>query len=87
MNRAIGPDGTYISAGPEVPGRTLGITAFVLSFFLQVIALILGVIALLQSRKAGVPNNFAVAAIVISAVLVATGLIVWIAWVASGGTR
>jgi len=87
MNRAIGPDGTYISAGTEVPGRTLGITAFVMSFFLQVIALILGIIALLQSRKAGVPNNFAIAAIVISAVVVTSGLIVWIAWAAFGGNR
>jgi len=87
MNRAIGPDGTYISAVPEVPGRTLGITAFVLSFFLQVIALILGIIAILQSRRAGVPNNFAVASVVISAVLIATGVIVWVAVVASGGVR
>ena len=38
------------------------------------IALILGIIALVQSRKAGVPNNFAVASIVISSVLIATGL-------------
>ena len=25
MNRAIGPDGNYISNAPEIPGRTLGI--------------------------------------------------------------
>lgn len=81
MNR-IASDGTYVPA-PDFPGRTLGITAFVLSFFLQAIALVLGIIALLQSRKAGVPNNLAIAAIVISAVLLISAAIVWIAVAAS----
>ncbi|MBZ4487270.1 DUF4190 domain-containing protein [Microbacterium sp. cx-55] len=82
MNRTIGPNGTY-AAATDYPGRTMGITAFVLSFFLQVIALILGIIAIVQSRRAGVSNNLAIAAVVISAVLIATGVIVWIAVVAS----
>ncbi|GAB3604258.1 DUF4190 domain-containing protein [Microbacterium aureliae] len=61
--------------GP-VPGRTLGIVAFVLSFFVQLVALVLGIVALVQSRKAGVKNGWAVAAIVISAVLMVVGVVV-----------
>lgn len=59
-----------------VPGKTLGIVAFVLSFFLQLIALILGIVALVQSKKAGVSNGWAVAAIIISSVLLVVGIIV-----------
>ncbi|WP_426324601.1 DUF4190 domain-containing protein [Microbacterium sp. E-13] len=63
--------------GP-VPGKTLGIVAFILSFFVQLVALILGIIALVQSRKAGVKNGWALAAIIISAVLIVVGIIVTI---------
>ncbi len=59
-----------------VPGKTLGIVAFVLSFFVQLIALILGIVALVQSRRAGAKNGWAVAAIIISAVLIVVGIIV-----------
>lgn len=62
--------------GAPVPGKTLGIVAFVLSFFAQLIALILGIVALVQSRKAGVKNGWALAAIIISAVLLVIGIIV-----------
>lgn len=77
MNR-IAANGTYVPA-PDFPGKGLGIAAFVLSFFLQGVALILGIVALLQSRRAGVPNNLAIAAIVISGVLLIAAVIVWIA--------
>ena len=62
-------------ASPTVPGRTMGIIAFILSFFVQVIALILGIVALVQSRKAGHKNGFAIAAIIISSVLIVLGII------------
>ncbi|MGN8553998.1 UNVERIFIED_CONTAM: DUF4190 domain-containing protein [Microbacterium sp. SLM126] len=62
-----------------VPGRTMGIVAFILSFFVQLIALILGIIALVQSRKAGHKNGFALAAIIISAVLMVLGAILFFA--------
>lgn len=62
--------------GAPVPGKTLGIVAFVLSFFAQLIALILGIVALVQSRKAGVKNGWALAAIIISVVLMVIGIIV-----------
>lgn len=65
--------------GPvPVPGRTLGIVAFVLSFFMQLFGLILGIVALVQSRKAGQKNGFALAAIIISSVLMVVGIIIGI---------
>ncbi len=69
--------------GAPVPGKTLGIVAFILSFFMQVVALILGIIALVQSRKAGVKNGFALAAIIVSSVLLVVGIIVGIILIAS----
>ncbi|MGX5770937.1 DUF4190 domain-containing protein [Microbacterium ureisolvens] len=68
-------------AGAPVPGKTLGIVAFILSFFVQLIALILGIVALVQSRKAGAKNGFALAAIIISAVLMVLGIILFFALV------
>ena len=65
-------------ATATVPGRTMGIVAFILSFFVQLVALILGIIALVQSRKAGHKNGWAVAAIIISSVLMVIGIIVGI---------
>ncbi len=63
-------------ASPTIPGRTMGIVAFILSFFVQLIALILGIVALVQSRKAGHKNGWAVAAIIISSVLIVIGIII-----------
>lgn len=72
--------------GAPVPGKTLGIVAFILSFFLQLVALILGIVALVQSKKAGHKNGFAVAAIIISAVLMVIGIIIAIIVFAVLGT-
>jgi len=52
-----------------VPGRTLGIVAFVVAIFFNVIGLILGIVALVQSRRAGAKNGWAVAAIIVGAIL------------------
>jgi hypothetical protein len=41
-----------------------------------VIGLILGIVALVQSRKAGYKNGFAVAAIIVGAVLTVLGIII-----------
>jgi hypothetical protein len=65
-------------ADAPVPVKTLGIVAFILSFFVQLVALILGIIALVQSRRAGVKNGWALAAIIISAVLMVVGIIITI---------
>lgn len=63
-------------ASPTVPGKTLGIVAFILAFFIQLVALILGIVALVQSRRAGHKNGWALAAIILSAVLMVLGLII-----------
>lgn len=64
-----GQTGDHVSVH-DIPGRAMGIWAFVLSFILQPLALILGVVSLRTSRRAALPNGLAVAAIVISVVLV-----------------
>ncbi|MBB2976030.1 hypothetical protein FHX49_001600 [Microbacterium endophyticum] len=69
----------------ERPGRTMGIVAFILAFFVQLVALVLGIIALVQSRKAGQKNSFALAAIIISAVLMVLGVVVVIVVIATVG--
>ena len=77
---AYAQNGYAAPAGP-VPGKTLGIVAFVLSFFVQLIALILGIVALVQSRKAGARNGWAVAAIIISIVGLILGAIAFFLFV------
>lgn len=67
---------------PSAPGKTLGIIAFVSSFFVQLVGLILGIVALVQSRKAGQKNGFALAAIIISSVLMVIGLVAGIVLIA-----
>jgi len=63
-------------ANAPVPGKTLGIVALVVAIFFNVIGLILGIVALVQSRKAGVKNGPAVAAIIVGAVLTVIGIII-----------
>lgn len=57
----------------------MGIVAFILSFFIQLVALILGIVALVQSRKAGHKNGFALAAIIISVVLMVLSVVLFFA--------
>lgn len=51
-------------SGP-VPGKTLGIVGLVLAFLASPIGLILSIVAMVQSRKAGAKNGFALAGIII----------------------
>ncbi|HWM17311.1 MAG TPA: DUF4190 domain-containing protein [Microbacterium sp.] len=74
------------SAAPTFPGKTMGIVAFIVSLaglvvwvLAPLVGLILGIIALVQSKKAGHKNGFALAAIIISAVLIVIGIILSIA--------
>jgi len=65
-------------AQATIPGKTLGIVAFVLAVVpvgLQLVGLILGIVALVQSRKAGHKNGWALAAIIVSAVLLVLTII------------
>jgi hypothetical protein len=73
--------GGYPAPTGPVPGKTLGIVAFILSFFIQLVALILGIVALVQSKKAGAGNGWAIAAIIISVVGLIIGAIVLFALV------
>lgn len=60
------------------PGRTLGIVALVLAIVpigLQIVGLILGIVALVQSRKAGRKNGIALAAIIVSVALIVLTII------------
>lgn len=66
------------ASGTSYPGKTLGIIAFVLAIVpvgLSLVGLILGIIALVQSKKAGRSNGFAIAAIVIGALAVIVGIL------------
>ena len=49
-------------------GRGLGITALILAILLNIVGLILGIIALLISRRAGARNGWAIAAIIVGAI-------------------
>jgi hypothetical protein len=66
-----------------VPGKTMGIVALILAFFVQLVALILGIIALVQSKRAGYKNTPAVWAIIVSSVLMVVGIIIAIAIIGS----
>lgn len=72
------PTGGPAAPGAPVPGRTLGIVALIVAIFFNFIGIILGIVALVQSRKAGAKNGFAVAAIIVGAVLFVIGVIVTI---------
>ncbi|MDF2554633.1 MAG: hypothetical protein K0R60_528 [Microbacterium sp.] len=72
------PAATSAGPGAPVPGKTMGIVALILAFFFQLGGLILGIIALVQSRKAGVKNTPALWAIIVSAVLMVVGIILMI---------
>ena len=50
----------------SAPGRTLGIVALIVSFFVSILGLILGIVAKVQSNRAGVKNTPATVAIVLS---------------------
>ncbi|WP_127792432.1 hypothetical protein [Agromyces sp. LHK192] len=69
----------------DIPGRAMGIWAFVLAFLIPLLGLVLGIVAYATSRRAGVSNRLAVAGIVISAVFMVGAVIATIAVAAAGG--
>ena len=77
---AAPPAGQYAPAygqPPQNPGKTLGIVGLVLGFFgpLSIVGLILSIVGLVKSRKAGQPNGVAIAGIIVSS-LVLIGTII-----------
>ncbi|MCU1546415.1 MAG: hypothetical protein JWP30_1515 [Homoserinimonas sp.] len=77
---------SHIPAG-EDPGRTLGIVGLILAFFFNIVGLIVSIIALNKSRKAGHKNGPAVAGIIVGIVMLILFLIaaVLIATLAQAG--
>jgi hypothetical protein len=64
----------------EFPGQTLGVVALILSFFIQIPALIMGIIAWNWSNRAGVSNTPAKVAVFVSIGLILLGILVVVGW-------
>jgi len=75
-------------APPPVPGKTMGIVALILPFVgFCLVGLILGIVAMVQSRKAGFKNIPALIAVIVSAVFIileTVAVIFFIAAIANG---
>jgi hypothetical protein len=72
---------TGLTGRTEYPGQTMGIVALVLAFFIQIPALILGIIAWVWSNKAQVNNVQAKVAVAVSSVLIVLGALAVIGWI------
>jgi hypothetical protein len=82
-NSANGPvqaSATPAKPAKEYPGQTLGVVALVLSFFLQIPALIMGIIAWNWSNRAGVSNTPAKASVFVSIGLMVLGILALVGW-------
>lgn len=77
------PGGGYPYAAPSTafPGKTLGIVGFILAFLIPPVGLILGIVALVQSKRAARSNGLALAAVIIGACLFIFEVIALIAFV------
>ncbi len=81
---APAPNADYSAPVAENPGKTLGIVGLVLAFVANIVGLIVSIIALRKSKKAGFKNGFALAGIIISIVSIIVGTIVVISIFALG---
>jgi hypothetical protein len=66
----------------EYPGRTLGVVALVFSFFIQLPALIMGIIAWVWSHRVGENNVPAKVAVAVSGALLLLGILLLVGWIA-----
>jgi len=80
-DKAVSMSATPERPAKEYPGQTLGVVALVLSFFLQIPALIMGIIAWNWSNRAGVSNTPAKVSVFVSIGLIVLGLLAVIGWV------
>ena len=64
------------AAGGDFPGKTLGIIGLVLSFFTTIIGLIISIVALRQSKKAGFKNTPALVGVIIGIVTTVLAIII-----------
>lgn len=60
------------------PGKTIGIVGFILAFLMPLVGVILGIIGLVQSRKAGAKNGLALAAIIVGAVILVLEVVLFL---------
>jgi hypothetical protein len=72
-----------VTVGPyeDYAGKTLGIVALVLSFSMQLPALILGIIAWVWSKKLGISNVPAKVAVAVSSALIVLGILIFVGWI------
>lgn len=73
---APAPDAAYAAPVAENPGKTLGIVGLVLAFVANIVGLIVSIVALNKSKKAGFKNGPALAGIIISIVSIVITVIV-----------
>ena len=73
------PQSSTMASIHAVPGKALAIWALVMAFLIPVVGLVLGVVALVVSRRAGVPHNLATAAVAVSVALLVAAAITSIA--------
>ncbi len=71
----------YAPAAPQDPGRTLGIVGLVLSFLTAAVGLVVSIVALRRSRKAGFKNGFALAGIIVGGLVT----LAWVVGIVVGG--
>ena len=69
------PAPTLTTPSAVDPGKTLGVVGFILAFVANLFGLILSIIALNKSKKAGYKNGLALAGIIISSIGLVLGLI------------
>lgn len=77
-NSAPAYNGGSAPAGDPTVGKTLGIVGLVLAFVAAPIGLILSIVALSQSKKAGVKNTPAKVGLILSIVFIVLGIIIGI---------
>lgn len=63
-------------SGDATAGKTLGIVGLILAFLAPPIGLILSIVALVQSKNAGVKNTLAKVGLILSIVFIVLGIII-----------
>lgn len=73
------------SPNPPVPGATMGIVSLVLSVIgLHLVGIVLGFVALAESKRAGHSNGFALAGVIVGCVLLVVSIVVVSLTIAGG---
>lgn len=81
---APAPGVAYSTPVAENPGKTLGIVGLVLAFVANIVGLIVSIIALNKSKRAGFKNGPALAGIIIASVSMVVSVILIITLISLG---